>query len=232
MVAPELRKRVHDANMALVESGLVTGTFGNVSGIDRDEGVVVIKPSGVPYAELSPRLMVPVSLENGRVLEGDLRPSSDTPTHLEIYRAFPCGGVAHTHSTYATALAQACLPLRCMGTTHADHFRGDVPLTRDLTETEVLDSYERHTGVAIVEAFRSAGIPPEEITAVLVAHHGPFTWGTDPAAAVEASRVLEHLAHMECLIRTMAPDAPRPGARLVNRHFDRKHGGGAYYGQG
>jgi len=232
MVAPDLRKDVYDANAALAQSGLVTGTFGNVSGVDRDEEVVVIKPSGVPFHELSPEHMVPVSLDTGEVLEGDLRPSTDTPTHLEIYRAFPCGGVAHTHSIHATALAQACLPLRCMGTTHADHFRGDVPVTRALTEPEVLDAYERHTGLVIVETFRSAGIPPEEITAVLVAHHGPFTWGADAMQAVECSRVLERLAHMECLIRAMASGAPRPADHLVNRHFDRKHGEGAYYGQG
>ncbi|HSM62247.1 MAG TPA: L-ribulose-5-phosphate 4-epimerase AraD [Longimicrobiales bacterium] len=232
MLAAELRKHVWDANMALAASGLVTGTFGNVSGADRGAGLIAIKASGVPYDELSPEHMVPVSLETGQVLEGDLRPSSDTATHLEVYRAFPCGGVAHTHSEHATALAQACLPLRCTGTTHADHFRGDVPVTRTLTEEEVRGAYERNTGLVIVETFISGGISPEEVPAVLVAHHGPFTWGADAMQAVERSRVLELLARIECTLRAMAPDAPRPPSYLVDRHFHRKHGGGAYYGQG
>lgn len=232
MLAEDLRKRVYDANMRLAASGLVMGTFGNVSGVDRGAGLLAIKPSGVPYEELTPGHMVPVSLETGEVREGDLKPSSDTATHLELYRAFPCGGVAHTHSEHATALAQACLPVRCMGTTHSDYFRGDVPVTRSLTEDEVRGEYERNTGRVIVETFASAGLSSEEVTAVLVAHHGPFTWGADAMQAVERSEVLEFLARMECLVLGVAPDTPRPAGYLVNRHFDRKHGGGAYYGQG
>ncbi len=225
-----LREAVWQANRDLAASGLVWGTFGNVSGIDRDAGVFVIKPSGVPYDELTPADMVPVSLDAGTVLEGDLRPSSDTPTHRELYRAFSCGGIAHTHSEYATSLAQARLPVRCMGTTHADHFRGDVPVTREMTQEEVEEEYERNTGVVIVETFRD-GIDPEEVRAVLVANHGPFTWGRDAHQAVEASRVLEFLAGIECRVRAMAPDAQRPARYLVDKHFLRKHGKDAYYGQ-
>lgn len=226
-----LRETVWRANLDLVESGLVTGTFGNVSGIDREAGLFVIKPSGIPYDGLRPDHMVPVSLATGEVLEGGLRPSSDTPTHRELYRAFACGGIAHTHSEFATTLAQARLPVRCMGTTHADHFRGDVPVTRDLTRDEVGGEYERETGLVIIETFEAAGIDPEEVSAVLVASHGPFTWGVDPHAAVEASRVLELLARVECTVRAIAPDAVRPAGFLVDRHYLRKHGRGSYYGQ-
>jgi L-ribulose-5-phosphate 4-epimerase len=232
MLAEELREEVWRANLALGESGLVTGTFGNVSGVDREAGLFAIKPSGVPYDELSPAHMVPVSLETGEVLQGTLRPSSDTPTHLELYRAFPCGGVAHTHSEYATALAQARLPVRCMGTTHADYFRGDVPVTRPMTREEVEGAYEKNTGLVIVEAFRDSGPSPEEVTGVLVANHGPFTWGVDAHQAVDRSAILELLARMECTVRAVAPDARRPGSWLVDKHFLRKHGRDAYYGQG
>jgi L-ribulose-5-phosphate 4-epimerase len=232
LLAEELRERVWRANVELGESGLVTGTFGNVSGVDREAGLFAIKPSGVPYAELAPAHMVPVSLETGEVLEGTLRPSSDTPTHLELYRAFSCGGVAHTHSEFATALAQARLPVRCMGTTHADYFRGDVPVTREMTRAEVESAYERNTGLVIVEAFRDGGPSPEEVTGVLVANHGPFTWGRDPHEAVERSRILELLARMECTVRSVAPEARRPETYLVDKHFLRKHGRDAYYGQG
>ena len=229
--ARALRESVWAANLELADSGLVTGTFGNVSGADRDAGLFAIKPSGVPYAELTPDHMVLISLESGEVAAGDLRPSSDTPTHHELYRAFPCGGVAHTHSEFATALAQARLPVRCMGTTHADHFRGDVPVTREMTRAEVEGEYERNTGLVIVEAFADDGISPEEVAAVLVANHGPFTWGADGHEAVARSEMLEVLAHMECTIRAIAPDAPRPARHLVDRHFLRKHGRDAYYGQ-
>jgi len=227
-----LREIVCRANLELASSGLVMGTFGNVSGVDREEGVFAIKPSGVPYEELTPEHMVLVSLETGTVVDGDLRPSSDTPTHLELYRAFPCGGVAHTHSEFATALAQAGLPVRCMGTTHADYFRGDVPVTRAMTREEVEGAYERNTGLVIVDAFRTGGISPEEIAAVLVANHGPFTWGADAHEAVERSGVLEFLARLDCTVRAVAPAAARPPAYLVDRHFLRKHGADAYYGQG
>ncbi len=228
----ELRKRVWRANLDLVEAGLVMGTFGNVSGVDREAGLFVIKPSGVPYDQLTPQSMVPVSLETGEVLEGTLRPSSDTPTHLELYRAFPCGGIVHTHSEFATALAQARLPVRCMGTTHADYFHGDVPVTREMTQEEVDGPYEANTGLVIIEAFRSAAIDPMAVPGVLVANHGPFTWGSDAKDAVGRATVLEFVARMECTVRTVAPDAARPARYLVDRHFLRKHGKDAYYGQG
>jgi L-ribulose-5-phosphate 4-epimerase len=227
----DLRESVYRANIELAASGLVTGTFGNVSGVDRATGLMVIKPSGVPYDQLSPAHMVPVSLETGEVVAGTLRPSSDTPTHLELYRAFPCGGVVHTHSVRATTLAQARLPLRCMGTTHADHFRGDVPVTRSLTREEVEGDYEGNTGLVIVETFREGGVSPEEVAAVLVANHGPFTWGRDAAEAVENARILEYLAEMEIAVRLLAPEARPPDDDLVDKHYLRKHGKGAYYGQ-
>jgi L-ribulose-5-phosphate 4-epimerase len=227
----ELRDAVYRANMELAGSGLVTGTFGNVSGVDRGAGLMAIKPSGVPYDRLSPGHMVPVSLATGGVVGSDLRPSSDTPTHLELYRAFACGGIVHTHSEHATALAQAGLPLRCMGTTHADHFRGDVPVTRPLTREEVDGDYEGNTGLVIVETFREAGVSPEEVAAVLVASHGPFTWGRDPFDAVENARILEYLARMELHLRRVAPEARRPDEFLVDKHYLRKHGKDASYGQ-
>lgn len=230
-LVPELRERVWRANMDLASSGLVMGTFGNVSGIDREAGIFAIKPSGVPYDRLTPEHMVPVSLETGEVLEGTLRPSSDTPTHRELYVAFACGGIAHTHSEFATALAQANLPVRCMGTTHADHFRGDVPVTRAMTRSEVETDYERNTGLVIVEAFTGGAPTPDEVSAVLVANHGPFTWGRDADQAVENSRVLEFLARIECTVRSVAPDATPPASFLIEKHFLRKHGSQAYYGQ-
>lgn len=230
-VAAELREIVYAANRALVETGLVTGTFGNVSGVDRQAGLLVIKPSGVPYHTLTPAHMVPVSLETGQVVDGDLKPSSDTPTHRELYLAFGCGGVAHTHSETATAFAQARLPIRCLGTTHADHFRGDVPVTRALTRQEVERDYERNTGLLIVETFRKGRRSPDEIPGVLVAGHGPFAWGASPAEAVEHARVLEYLARMERTVRLLAPDAPGLEPYLVDKHYLRKHGKAAYYGQ-
>jgi L-ribulose-5-phosphate 4-epimerase len=230
-VARELRERVYEANRTLVERGLVRGTFGNVSGVDREAELLVIKPSGVPYEELTAAMLVPVALATGQVIEGGLRPSSDTPTHLELYRAFPCGGVAHTHSPYATAFAQAGRPVPCMGTTHADYFRGDVPVTRPLTREEVAGAYEAETGRVIVETFRTRSLAPEEIPGVLVANHGPFTWGADPAAAVEHAGILEYLARLESIRLGLAPDAPRPADYLVDRHYRRKHGSDAYYGQ-
>lgn len=226
-----LREAVYRANLALVDAGLVFGTFGNVSGVDREAGLFVIKPSGVPYAELDPAAMVPVSLATGEVLEGALRPSSDAPTHLELYRAFPCGGIAHTHSVYATAYAQAGVPIRCMGTTHADYFRGDVRVTRPMTRAEVEADYERNTGLVIVETFERSGVAPADVPAVLVANHGPFTWGTDPAGAVEHARVLEYVARIGAAAHRLAPDAPAPADHLIARHHRRKHGPDAYYGQ-
>ncbi len=227
----ELRETVYRANLALVESGLAVGTFGNVSGADHKAGVMVIKPSGMAYDQLTPARMVPVSLESGRPVEGDLRPSSDTATHLELYRAFRCGGIAHAHSEAATALAQARAPLRCLGTTHADFFRGDVPVTRDLTPGEVEHDYERNTGLVIVETFRSGGISPDEVPAVLVASHGPFVWGPDPMVAVEHARVLEFLARVNHWARVPGDEPAGPPPYLVDRHYFRKHGKGRYYGQ-
>ena len=230
-IARELRESVYRANMALVESGLVTGTFGNVSGVDRAAGLFVIKPSGVPYGALSAGDMVPVSLETGRPLEGTLRPSSDTPTHRELYRAFDCGGIAHTHSEVATAFAQARLPIRCMGTTHADYFCGDIPVTRAMKAAEVERDYERNTGHVIVERFNELGLDAKRTPGVLIANHGPFAWGDDAFKAVEHAEIMEFLARLEWRVRTMAPDAPRPDDFLVDRHFTRKHGPTAYYGQ-
>ena len=225
-----LRRDVYDANMALARSGLVMGTFGNLSIADRAQAVLAIKPSGVPYERLSPEHIVVVSLDSGDVIDSSLRPSSDTPTHLELYRAFECGAVVHTHSEYATMFAQALLPIRCMGTTHADYFCGDIPVTRALRREEVEQDYERNTGRVIVETF-SAGTSASDVQAVLVAHHGPFAWGPDADSAIEHARVLEYLARLEWRVRTMRPDAATPASFLVEKHYRRKHGPKAYYGQ-
>jgi L-ribulose-5-phosphate 4-epimerase len=227
----ELRHAVLEANLRLAESGLVLGTFGNVSGADHAAGLFVIKPSGVPYAKLTAAGMVAVSLKTGAVVEGKLRPSSDAPTHLELYRAFRCGGIAHTHSECATAFAQARTRIRCMGTTHADYFRDDVPVTRPLTAAEVAVEYEVSTGRVIVETFQARDLSARDVPGVLVANHGPFTWGDDPFEAVERALVLEQLARMEITLRMLAPEAPRPDGFLIAKHFNRKHGKDAYYGQ-
>jgi L-ribulose-5-phosphate 4-epimerase len=228
----ELREVAYAANRKLAETGLVLGTFGNVSAVDRAAGIFVIKPSGVPYETLTPAHMVPVSLKSGEVVDSDLRPSSDTPTHLELYRAFPSiGGVAHTHSEYATVFAQARQCIRCMGTTHADYFRGDIPVTRPMSEEEVERDYEKNTGLVIVEAFSGMDLSPAEIPAVLVANHGPFAWGPDAFKAVEHAEVLEYLARVEWRVRAINPGAQRPAPFLVDRHYRRKHGVDAYYGQ-
>lgn len=227
----QLRELVYHANLALANSGLVMGTFGNVSGVDRAAGVFVIKPSGVPYEQLTPAHMVPVSLDSGEVVDSTLRPSSDTPTHLALYRAFPCGGIAHTHSEFATALAQARLPVRCLGTTHADHFHGDVPVTRPMRREEVEQGYEANTGMVIVETFQSHGLDPVQVPGVLVANHGPFAWGPDASAAVENARVLEYVARLEWRVRAARSDAARPDQFLIDKHYLRKHGADAYYGQ-
>ena len=230
--AEALREEVYRANVALARSGLVMGTFGNVSGVDRAAGLMAIKPSGVPYDELKAEHIVPVSLSTGEVVGSDLRPSSDTPTHLELYRAFPsCGGIVHTHSANATALAQAGLPVRCLGTTHADHFRGDVPVTRALTRKEVSKDYERMTGLVIVQTFRKKRLSPDEVAAVLVRNHGPFAWGKNAAAAVENAQALEYLARMDILVRATGARVRRPTGFLVEKHYLRKHGKAASYGQ-
>lgn len=220
---------VCEANLALKNSGLVILTWGNVSARDPDTGYVVIKPSGVNYDEMMPEQMVVVDLD-GRVVDGTFRPSSDTPTHLELYRAWPeIGGVAHTHSTYATAWAQAKRPLPCYGTTHADNFRGTVPITDDLTPEEIEGEYELNTGKLIVRTFAERS--PTEVPAVLVAGHGPFTWGATAQQAVENSIVLEEVARMALLTEAINPDVTELSTTLRDRHFLRKHGPGAYYGQ-
>lgn len=226
-----LREEVYRANLALVEAGLVLDTFGNVSGVDRDAGLFLIKPSGVPYGDLTPEAMVPVSLETGQTLGNELRPSSDAPTHLSLYRAFPCGGIAHSHSEAATTLAQARRPVRCMGTTHADFFRGDVPVTRDMTTEEIQGDYETNTGLVIVERFRDGTGDPMEIPAVLVASHGPFTWGRNAREAVKHSVILEFLSRMECTLTSLHAGHSPPPPELIEKHFLRKHGKDAYYGQ-
>lgn len=232
MAARELREAACAANRALAESGLVRGTFGNVSVVDRAAGVFAIKPSGVAYGDLTPEQIVVISLESGAIVAGTLRPSSDTPTHLELYRAFPAAGaVAHTHSEFATAFAQAREPIRCMGTTHADFFHGDIPVTRPMTRDEVERDYERNTGLVIVEAFADAVAGADAIGAVLVANHGPFTWGADAGTAVERAGALEYVARLEWRVRALNPAAPRPDGFLVDKHFRRKHGPSAYYGQ-
>jgi L-ribulose-5-phosphate 4-epimerase len=227
----ELRERVYRANLELAATGLVMGTFGNLSIVDRAAGVLVIKPSGVPYDALTPAHMVAVSLETGLPVDTQYRPSSDTPTHLELYRAFPCEAVVHTHSEYATALAQARRPVRCLGTTHADYFRGDIPVTRALRDDEVTTDYERNTGLVIVETFQRGACDPTEVQAVLVANHAPFTWGASAAAAIENARVLEFLARLECRILSMGGEVARPDEFLINKHYRRKHGPSKYYGQ-
>lgn len=225
----ELRDSVCQANRDLVTHGLVILTWGNVSGIDRDRGIVAIKPSGVEYDALRAQDIVLLDL-SGKVVEGKLRPSSDTPTHLALYRAFDrIGGVTHTHSSCATAFAQARRGIPCFGTTHADHFFGEVPVTRILRTAEVEGDYEGETGAVIVERFK--GIDPMHMPAVLVAGHGPFTWGKSAADSVKNSVALESVAEMA--LRTLALDpsaAPLP-KHLLDKHFLRKHGPGAYYGQ-
>ena len=224
----ELKRRVLEANVELAERGLVTEAWGNVSAIDRGAGIVVIKPSGVPYADLAEETMSAVDLD-GTSLSG-LKPSSDTPTHVELYRAFDgIGGIAHTHSRWATVWAQAHAALPCLGTTHADHFHGEVPCTRPLTDEEIAGSYERATGLVIIEAF--ADIDPTAIPAVLVAGHGPFTWGSSAADAVANASVLEEVACTAYHTRALRPEQGPLGQALLDKHFLRKHGAGAYYGQ-
>ncbi|MGQ9592174.1 MAG: L-ribulose-5-phosphate 4-epimerase AraD [Planctomycetota bacterium] len=228
----DLKERVWLANRSLVEAGLVVLTWGNASGADRRAGVFAIKPSGVSYRDLRPGSMVVVSLETGEVVEGDLRPSSDTPTHLELYRSFEAaGGVAHTHSPCATAFAQAARELPCLGTTHADNFHGAVPVTRLPAPEEVAEAYERNTGLLIVERFREGGLDPRAMPAALVAGHGPFTWGENPEAAVENALVLELAARMALDTWSLAPEAKGIPRHLLDKHFLRKHGPGRYYGQ-
>jgi L-ribulose-5-phosphate 4-epimerase len=224
-----LKEEVWRANLALRDAGLVILTWGNVSGLDADAGVFAIKPSGVSYEAMRPEHMTLVDLE-GAVVEGGLRPSSDTPTHLALYRAFAgIRGVAHTHSTYATAWAQARRPLPCYGTTHADSFRGAVPVTAPLSPEALAGDYEAETGTAIIRAFE--GRPCSEMPAALVWGHGPFTWGRSAADAVENSIILEQTARMALLTEQIEPRIDPIGNDLRDKHFVRKHGPGAYYGQ-
>ncbi len=224
----ELKEKVFRANLDLVRHGLVIFTWGNVSGIDREKGLVVIKPSGVSYDEMKASDMVVVDLE-GNVVEGDLRPSSDTPTHCALYRAFPeIGGVVHTHSTYATAWAQAGIDLPNIGTTHADYFHDAVPCTADMTAEEVNGDYELETGNVIIARF--SGLNPIHTPGVLVKNHGPFTWGKTPDEAVHNAVVLEQVAKMASIAYSVNPRLTM-NQLLVEKHFSRKHGPNAYYGQ-
>ena len=229
MLLEKLRHEVCEANRALERHKLIKLTWGNVSAIDRTQGLVVIKPSGVPYGELTPANMVVIDLK-GTVVDGTCKPSSDAPTHVVLYAEFPhIGGVAHTHSPWATMFAQANRGIPCFGTTHADHFRGEVPVTRGLRKPEVEGAYERSTGFVIVERF--VRLDPHDMPAVLVANHGPFTWGANAAAAVENSVVLEEVACMAAGTLQLNPSAGAIPVLLQDKHFLRKHGPGAYYGQ-
>ena len=226
----ELKKRVCDANLKLVAEGLVIQTWGNVSAVDRASGNVVIKPSGVPYDVMKPEHMVVVSLESGEVVEGDLRPSSDTPTHVVLYRAFAeIGGVVHTHSLYATAWAQALRDIPALGTTHADYFYGAVPCTRLMTPEEIQGEYEARTGDVIVERFEE--MDALHFPGVLVASHAPFAWGATVEKAVENAVVLENIAHLASETLKIEAAAQAMQSELLDKHFLRKHGSGAYYGQ-
>lgn len=227
----KLKEQVYLANMELPKRGLVTYTWGNVSGIDREKGLFVIKPSGVDYDLLKPDDMVVMDLQGNKV-EGDLNPSSDTKTHLVLYNAFPSiGGIVHTHSPYAVAWAQAGEDLPCYGTTHADYFYGSVPCARHLTQEELDEDYERNTGITIVETFRERGIDPKAVPAVLCYSHGPFTWGKDADQAVYHSVVLEECAKMGIFTRVLNPHAAPAPQRMLDKHYLRKHGPNAYYGQ-
>ncbi len=224
-----LREQVLEANLELVRKGLVLFTFGNASGISREEGLVVIKPSGVPYEEMKPEHLVVTDM-TGKVVEGKLRPSSDLPTHLVLYEAFPeIGGIAHTHSEYATSWAQARKPIPCFGTTHADYFHGPVPVTSEMTDVEIAGDYEKNTGHAIVRCLQrhGAGTTP----GVLVANHGPFAWGKDAASAAHNAVILEAVARMAYLTLGINAAAQPVGRGLHDKHYLRKHGAAAYYGQ-
>ncbi len=225
----ELKKQVYEANMELPRRGLITYTWGNVSGIDRASGLFVIKPSGVDYDELKPEDMVVMDL-NGNKVEGDYNPSSDTATHLELYKAFPeVGGIVHTHSPWATSWAQAGRSIPCYGTTHADYFYGEIPCARSLTEEEINGEYEKNTGLVIIETFE--GKNPMHIPGVLCTNHGPFTWGKDADNAVHNAVVLEEVAKMACRTELLKPSVEPAPQVIQDKHFLRKHGANAYYGQ-
>ena len=227
----QLKKEDYEANMELPKRGLVTYTWGNVSGIDREAGLFVIKPSGVDYEKLSPEDMVVLDLE-GNVVEGKYRPSSDTATHLELYKKYPeIGGVVHTHSPWATSWAQASREIPCYGTTHADYFYGTIPCARNLTKEEIDAGYEKNTGMVIIETFEGLGINPMYTPGVLCANHGPFTWGKDAHDAVHNSVVLEEVAKMAAQAEVINPKLKLAPQEMQDKHFFRKHGANAYYGQ-
>ncbi len=225
----QLKKAVFEANLELVKHGLVILTWGNVSGLDRKSGLMVIKPSGVDYEKMTPKDMVVVDLD-GKVVEGSKRPSSDTPSHIELYKAFPSiGGITHTHSMNAAAFAQACIGIPCLGTTHADHFAGPVPSTRFLTPEEVEAGYELNTGLVIVEKFKE--LDYQTTPGVLVAGHGPFCWGKDSHDSVKNSIILERIAEMALKTISLNPNIKELPTHISEKHFQRKHGKDAYYGQ-
>ncbi len=227
-----LKQQVFEANLELPKHKLVTFTWGNVSGVDREAGLMVIKPSGVDYETMKADDMVVVSLTTGEVVEGKYKPSSDTDTHLALYQAFPeIGGIVHTHSRHATIWAQAGLPLSSLGTTHADYFYGEIPCTRKMTESEIAGEYERETGHVIIETFKQLGISAKDIPAVLVHSHGPFAWGKDAHNAVHNAVVLEEIAYMNLFTRQLTPKIDDMQQELLDKHYLRKHGKNAYYGQ-
>ena len=227
-----LKKKVCDANLLLPKHGLVTFTWGNVSEIDRESGLVVIKPSGVPYETMAPEDMVVVDLD-GNEVEGKWKPSSDTATHLELYKAFPeCGGIVHTHSRWATTFAQAGLDIEAMGTTHADYFYGAIPCTRPMTDEEISGEYEKETGKVIVETFRTREKDPADVPGIMVFSHGPFAWGTDAMNAVHNAVVMEEIAFMNWHAKAIRPELGPMQQTLLDKHYFRKHGKNAYYGQG
>jgi len=231
MLVAALREEVVEANLDLVRRGLVVSTFGNVSGVDRKQGLIAIKPSGVAYDALRPVDLV-VSDLDGTVVEGKLRPSSDLPTHLVLYRAFPeIGGIAHTHSEYATAWAQAGKPIPCFGTTHADYFHGPIPITESMADEEIDGEYERNTGEVMIRGLHAIGANAMAVPAMLVVNHGPFAWGADARKASENAWMLEVAARMAYLTLNINPRADVVGKTLHDRHFLRKHGESAYYGQ-
>ena len=228
----QLKETVCKANLELPKYGLVTFTWGNVSGVDRETGLMVIKPSGVEYDEMTPADMVVVSLATGEKVEGKWKPSSDTPTHVALYNAFPnLGGIVHTHSRWATSWAQAGRGINAYGTTHGDYFYGQIPCTRKMTLEEIAGRYELETGNVIIETFQNRSIDPDQVPAVLVNSHGPFAWGKDPNAAVHNAVVLEELAFMAFHTEALNPGAGVMQQELLDKHYLRKHGKNAYYGQ-